>query len=270
MSFVGLIKKRVPSLPRFVGDVLAKVPYSYRPGFASSYRDAVARRRWFDEKATAREKKDFIFRAVRRVVAYALENVSFYRQYYAEQGFSLDDLRTFDDIASIPIVTKETLRDVPLEERSCRRRGRTATYTGGSTGEPFKFYSDPAQIGNEWAHMHYIWSRLGYRFGDLLLSVCLVPEAPPTFYDALRHSICLNIHYPRDRVVDAFMKIPKRRRRVAYFRGYPSAIAEVLDYCESNAPEAIAELRETIQGAFLASEFPFPAQSVSRRSHGTD
>ncbi len=258
-SLVGMIKRRVPKFPRFVGDALAKIPYSYRPGFALSYRAASARRRWFDETATLREKKDYIFQSTRRVVAHAIKNAPFYRRYYAEHGFSLDDLRTFDDIVRIPIVTKETLRDVPLEERSCRRRGRTETYTGGSTGEPFKFYSDPAQIGVEWAHMHYVWSRLGYRFGDLLLSVCFDPEEPPVFYDALRHSISLNVFYPRDRVVEAFLALPKRRRRVSFFRGYPSAIAELLDYCERHAPHATAELRETLQGSFLASEYPFPA-----------
>lgn len=258
-SLVHVLKKYSCRVPRGVGDALALLPYSWRPGFAASYRNAAAARLWFDEKATPDEQRNFIFRRVRHMAQYAVQNVPFYARYYAESGFSVDSLRSFDDLTRIPVVSKEILQSTPLEERSCKRRGRTLTYTGGSTGEPFKFYSDALQVGNEWAHIHHIWKRLGYRQRDLLLSVALDEDREPVYYDALRHSIVLNIHYPRKTVVEAFQRIPLRKRRARYFRGYPSSLAELLSYCEEYEPGLLEELRQTIHGSFLASEFPLPS-----------
>ncbi|MBQ9370992.1 MAG: hypothetical protein IJU03_02260 [Thermoguttaceae bacterium] len=266
MSFLSMMKLVAPELPRPVGELLAKLPYDYRPTIGGSYRRTKALRAWFDEQATPEERRAFILNATRRLVGYAVENVPFYRSYYREQGFSVGDLRAFDDIASIPVVSKALLQEVPLEERSARRFGRTLTHTGGSTGEPFRFYSDYRQLGNEWAHMHYVWSRLGYRSSDLLLTVCLEPERPVVYYDALRHALALNIHYDRSEVARAFMTIPASRRRCAFFRGYPSAISEFLDYCERRSSEILTELRSSLRGSFLASEYPHPSfrQTIER------
>lgn len=269
MSILSFIKSRAPNLPRPVGNLMARTPYGIRPTIGRAYRKAQRIRAWYDESATPEERREFIFASVRRIVEYAIRTTPFYRTFYREHGFKLEDLRNFDDLASIPIISKEILQEIALEERSARRLGRTLTFTGGSTGEPFKFYSDYRQLGNEWAHMHYVWSRLGYRSNDLLLTVCLEPERPPVFYDALRHTLALNIHFDRAYVAREYRALPSRRRRVSFFRGYPSAIAEFLEYCEQSAPDILAELRTTIRGSFLASEYPHPSfRDVIERTTG--
>ena len=252
------MKKRLGTAPRFVGEAIARVPYSARPGFASQYVDAASRRRRFDEQASTEEKRDYIFAHIKRIVDHAYANVPFYRRYYAEAGYCPAELRSFDDIAKIPTVSKDVLRGFGVESRSYKVAGRSVTYTGGSTGEPFKFYSDARQVGNEWAHMHAIWGTLGYKQSDLLLGVALDETRAPVYYDGMRHTLVLNVHYPRETLVDAFLKIPARKRRAKYFRGYPSAIAEFLSYCEKDAPEVVDFLRENLRGSFLASEFPLP------------
>lgn len=257
-SFIGFLKARASVAPRLVGEIIARAPYSARPGFALSYRRARAVRHWFEEVATPEERRNFIFDRVARVVRYASSHVPFYAAYYQECGFNPDSIKSFDDLPKIPIVTKEMLQNEDLERRSCDRNGRTLTYTGGSTGEPFKFYSDILQVGNEWAHMHHIWASLGYRQSDLLLSVALDEKKAPVFYDALRHSLVLNIHYSREELVQAFMRIPRWKRKVRFFRGYPSSFAEFLSFCDEEAPDVVGELRNTLRGSFLASEFPLP------------
>ncbi len=257
-SLISLLKQHACNIPRGVGEVLARIPYSTRPCFAESYRRARENRRWFDEKALPDEQRKYIFENVVRIVRHAVKNVPFYSHYYSECGFTPESLHSFDDLSTIPIVTKELLQNVDIESRSCKRRGRTLTYTGGSTGEPFKFYSDALQIGNEWAHMHHIWSKLGYRQSNLLLTVALDDKRPPVYYDALRHSLVLNVHHPRETIIDAFRLLPESRRRVQYFRGYPSSISEFLAFCEEKSPEILEELRQSLKGAFLASEFPLP------------
>ena len=258
-SLIYYLKKNAYRTPRFLGNAVAHVPYSLRLGFGSDYRNARATRCWLEEEATLEEERSYIFENVSRIVRHASANVPFYAQFYAENGFNPNSLRSFEDLTKIPIVTKSLLQTTELEHRSFRRQGRTPTYTGGSTGEPFKFYSDSRQIGVEWAHIHHIWESLGYRQSDLLLSVALDETRPPIYYDALRHSLVLNIHYSFDTLIQTFMKIPRRARRIRFFRGYPSSFAEFLSYCEEKAPLALSELLETLKGSFLASEFPTPS-----------
>ena len=268
-SLVFYLKKNAYRTPRLVGEAIAHIPYSKRLGFGSDYRNACATHHWFENIATPEEQRSFIFDKVTKIVRHAFENVPFYAQFYAESGFNPDSLHSFDDLTKIPIVTKSLLQDTELERRSCRRRGRTITYTGGSTGEPFKFYSDSRQIGVEWAHIHHIWESLGYCQKDLLLSVALDETQPPIFYDALRHSLILNIHYPFDLLAQAFMNVPPRARQPRFFRGYPSSFAEFLSCCEEKAPDVISELLETLEGTFLASEFPAPVfrQTIENLTH---
>jgi len=258
MALISLLKKTLTKTPFFIGAGLAKIPYSVRPGFGGDYRRARATRRWFEEKASPEEQRDFIFQSTRRVVEIAAREVPFYRDLYAKNGFAVAELRSFDDIAKIPIVTKEMLQEYDLEKRSRKIAGRSATFTGGSSGEPFLFYSDKRQIGNEWAHMHWIWGRLGFKQADLKLSVALEPEAPPVFYNGLRHETVLNIYFSRDILCKAFLNLPKRVRKIKYLRGYPSAFSEFLSFCETENKTVLDALRENLRGTFLASEFPSP------------
>ena len=258
MSLISNLKKTLTKTPFSIGASLSKIPYSARPGFGADYRQAREARRWFEETASLEEKRDFIFKKVRRIAEIAAREVPFYQDFYAEKGFNVADLRSFEDIERIPIVTKGVLREYDLEARSRKIPGRSATYTGGSTGEPFLFYSDKRQIGNEWAHMHQIWGKLGFRQSDLKLSVALESEAPPIFYNGLRHEVVLNIYFSREKLTEAFLNLPKKMRKIKYLRGYPSAFSEFLSFCETEKPAVIDAIREHLRGSFLASEFPSP------------
>jgi phenylacetate-coenzyme A ligase PaaK-like adenylate-forming protein len=76
----------------------------------------------------------------------------------------------FEDLSSIPIVTREMLQSVPLEDRSSARQDRYLGNTGGSSGQPLTFYLQSNSFAHEWAHMHTIWDRIDFRPGDLRLS----------------------------------------------------------------------------------------------------
>ena len=262
---LALIKRIAPNMPRAFGEIFAKIPFSIRPGCGFSFRRANDEMNQFSH-FTPEQEKDYIFKRVYNLVAFALENVEFYRQYYAENHFDLRELRSFEDIRKIPIVSKKILQNYPLRERSSGKLRRSVAYTGGSTGEPFVFYSDHQQIGHEWAYMFHIWRKLGFRQDDLLLSLALEPKKSPVFYDALRHSLVLNIHYPYETLVKAFLNVPETKRRVVFFRGYPSAWSEFLCFCETKFPEVLVEIKKNLRGSFLASEFPLPVfrQTIER------
>ena len=97
------------------------------------------------------------------LVRFAVSYVPFYQTYYQSKGFAVDDLKSFDDIARIPIIDKAVLQQAELERRSAPASGRYRVNTGGSSGSTLSLYVHPRQMGNEWAHMHTIWDVLKYR-----------------------------------------------------------------------------------------------------------
>lgn len=109
----------------------------------------------------------FQFRKVRNLIEHAYENCPFYHELYSSTGFHPEDLRSWDDFTTLPIVTKEMIRDNlnGVLARNFSRKMLVPGKTSGSTGKPLDFFIDvgssqiqraSALLTNEWA---------GYKIG---------------------------------------------------------------------------------------------------------
>lgn len=105
-------------------------------------------------------------RMFKSVLRHAYENVAFYRRLYRKHGVRPEDIKSLDDVEKLPIVTKQDLRQTPIEARvsgrfdvrKCRE-GRTS----GSTGEPFRVYIELKAMDYLWAlHLRRLFI-YGYR-----------------------------------------------------------------------------------------------------------
>jgi phenylacetate-CoA ligase len=88
-------------------------------------------------------------RRLRRLVTHAYARVPFYRRWLDDAGTRPDQIRTLDDLARLPLLTKKVLRDVPSEDlldRDARREDCYLTETSGSTGQPTRVYKDARAI----------------------------------------------------------------------------------------------------------------------------
>jgi len=92
----------------------------------------------FDEAGPATRNAWFLD-AVGRQIAFAKARVPFWRQRLADAGVSEEDIQDLDDLARIPILTKETLRELPpaslLPEESLGAL-KVCRWTSGTTGRP--------------------------------------------------------------------------------------------------------------------------------------
>ena len=86
MSLLSMIKRYAPELPRPVGNLLASIPFEYRPTIGQAYRRAKALREWYDERASLDERQAFIL----RLKIYA--NLAILRRY---RSFRKSFFRTF-------------------------------------------------------------------------------------------------------------------------------------------------------------------------------
>jgi len=256
---IPALKSALQSCPYPVGRALASVPYRWRLPIGRAY-TAVARHIDAFDLMGVDEQRHVIVRRVRHVVEGALE-IPFFRSLYAKHGItSATSIRTLEDVSHLPVVDKDLLRSVPLSERSRPHFSRYRANTGGTSGSPLDFYITASQVPNEWAHMHRIWTRLGYRTTDLKLVFAGRPLGDrPIVYDGLRHSYQVNAYAPTATVLAALRDLVAKRQ-VRYLHGYPSAIVEFASAAKEADEDLHRGLRGSLRGILLGSEYPVPHQ----------
>jgi phenylacetate-CoA ligase len=106
---------------------------------------------------------------LRRIVDHAYRHVPFYRQRFDERGLKPGDVRRLEDLARLPLLTKDDVRenlffDLFSDNHDYREVQRITT--SGSTGEPFVCFVDRSQLEMRWAATLRSMEWTGWRFGD--------------------------------------------------------------------------------------------------------
>lgn len=255
-SIAVILKENLTKLPYSLGRLLAFIPFDKRPGIGEVYSVRKREIREFS-MSTISEEKLLILQRVQAIVKHAYENTKFYREFYDSKKFHPSQLEVFSDIQKIPVINKEILQDVPIDERSYESDGRYVVNTGGSTGKPLSFYITPDSMGHEWAHMHHIWKTIGYNIQDLKISFGGRTSGDDLLeYDSVRHSYNFNI-YSNLKDHKKFLLKFFKTRNVKFLHGYPSAIYEFSLFCAKDENvDLLSLVRKRIKGVFFGSEFP--------------
>lgn len=255
---LGRLAQRIPP---GLGGLLARVPYSWRLGPAYTRSQALAAE---EAGIGDDEVKSRILERVRGIVAVAVAGTEFWPEFWRSRGFEPSMLKEFDDIARMPSATKDDLRSFPLGRRSRETPGRMLINTGGTSGQPLDFYADNDAFAREWAFMHMIWGRLGYRTTDQKLTFRgknLGSDA--VRYNAVHNEYLVNAYAPPERQLAAVERIA---RRIRFVHGYPSAIAEFCERARASRPDIVSMLREGLKGVLFGSEYPAPLYRKSVES----
>jgi phenylacetate-CoA ligase len=127
-------------------------------------------------------------RRLRSLVRHAWSEVPFYRELWGRHGVSApDDVRTVDDLARLPVVTKDELRAAgpaalarDVEPSSCVRM-----WTSGTEGRPFTVPITPAEAQTRLLVEFRTLLAMGLRPRDRLVVVGPVTPRPPTLAERL-------------------------------------------------------------------------------------
>ncbi|WP_412495566.1 hypothetical protein [Shewanella chilikensis] len=256
-DLISVIKSKFVNLPFPIGKLISYIPFYIRPGISSVYslrQREIDRFRDFHEC----EKQDFIFSRIKDVTNFAYNNVEFYYDFYNKKGFHPSVLRCFDDIPKIPIIYKSDLQRFDLNKRSCRRIKSYVENTGGSSGNPLELMIEPSSVGHEWAHMHNVWAKLGFKPSDLRIVFSGRSTIKDVVqYDSARHQLNVDIYAGWQVVADKLLGVFSKYKP-SYLHGYPSAIFDFVLWLESKQHPLLAILKENIRGMMLGSEFPTP------------
>ncbi|HUH12058.1 MAG TPA: hypothetical protein VMK65_03075, partial [Longimicrobiales bacterium] len=108
------------------------------------------------------------------LVRHAEERVPLYRAFFAEAGLRADHVRSLEDLARLPVLSKERLRSAPREERIARGsdpRTLSEVRTSGSTGAPLGIWLGPFERAWQRAVAWRVLFEHGFRWTDRTLEI---------------------------------------------------------------------------------------------------
>lgn len=141
----------------------------------SKYRNEYMASQWLtpDEIEQIRNQK------LQPLIQHAYETVPMYQNALSERGITPSDIRTLDDLAKLPVLTKETIREnypSGTISRNYRRSQLIEASSSGSTGEPFRYVVNKLEKTMKWAAIHRSWGWAGYELGDKMVSLTVSPH----------------------------------------------------------------------------------------------
>lgn len=211
------------------------------------------------ESLDARAREQMVFRRLCVLVQHANQNIPFYRDFYGARGFSPRQLKSPADWPRVPVVTKQDLQAVSLEDRCALGVPGNLSNTGGTSGAPLAFRLGTSAIPVEWAHMLTLWKGRGYRSAALKLRMSgayFANDAPISFHP--RHNeFVVNANCPLPQVVEAVLALPVRHK-IRWIHGYPSLVADFANVLDARGGDGVEVFRSRLHGVLLGSEFPVP------------
>jgi phenylacetate-CoA ligase len=224
----------------------------YGQAFHQSFTDAVSRTYWStDEVAAFRDGRLASF------VRGCGETYGFYRERFRDAGVDPSEIRSLNDLVSLPILTKDEAQNW-LATIDLPRGGSRETrmvHTSGTTGGALRFPVTMAAIREQWALWWRYRSWHGIRKGTwcaLLAGRSVVParQARPPFW---------RVNYPGRQVLfSGYHMSPSnleayvdelRRRRPPWLHGYPSLLALLASHVVDSGADLGYQVRWVTTGA---------------------
>lgn len=218
------------------------------------------------------------WRKLKRLLDHAYERVPYYRRRMDEAGVTPADIQTWEDVARLPISTKEDVRAAFPHDtvaRGADTKKLILYASSGSTGEPFRYYISREEKARRWAIVFRYWSWAGLLPGIPYAN--LTGEAPGAFK---RNRRLKGVEHWGMRVLElpafglyegnvAHYVDRIRRFRPRLMRGYASTMYYLARYLkgagESLPLQAVLTMGETLyphQRALIEETFGCPVYDV--------
>ena len=186
-------------------------------------------------------------RRLRFILEHAYNSVPYYRRIFHDKNLKPEDFCSVEDLVRLPIVTKDDIRQHFSEFVACNSQHYypVPTATGGSTGEPLRFFIDMGSAGIGAAVLWRGWGYAGYKFGDkmaVLAGLSLVSGKENLLRAAAKKVAKRMVGFPamnlRKEILDVYMK-HMIEFKPKFIRGYPSSIYFFADFLKDEGIDLI-------------------------------
>ncbi|MCK5019872.1 MAG: phenylacetate--CoA ligase family protein, partial [Candidatus Peribacteraceae bacterium] len=196
------------------------------------------------------------------IIKHAYENVPYYHRTWKQLGIKPEQIKTTRDLKKIPMLTKDIIRNNydDFKSNDFLSRNPKPNATGGSTGEPFRYWVD-------WEAYSYLkaatlrgWSWAGYNLGDKMVSIggtSVTPKDKGGFKVSVKDNIIFrkkgfsSMDMGPSNVEKYLEEIKKIHPK--FIRGYPSSLAILTEYLPRNF-EGFSKLKAAFTTSEILSE----------------
>lgn len=171
---------------------------------------------------------------LRRLVRHAYQQTPYYRRALDARGVTPDDIRTFHDLATLPLLER-AVAQTTVDERTARWPAvAVSKTTSGSTGQPLevRFSAESRYWRDATRWRGFGWG--GYHMGNKAMHLWGVPAIAPT--RAQRAKLALDHKLRRDIYVNCMVRSKEKllgmvhtviREKPQVIMGYAQAIADL-------------------------------------------
>ncbi len=193
------------------------------------------------EQLPAEELRQRQFWLLSSLLRYAYANVSYYRRCFEKLGITPEDIRSFEDFAAFPVLTRQDIEEnlSELLSGSMLENMRYLNFSGGTTGRPVRFYQDMRLRETMESHWLHCLSFAGWTPSDMVVCVWGNPrdtastQIPGGLRPWLAGQLTLNAYrYGKTEMQDWLGAI--RRYRRVFLYGYTSALADLAEFMLDN------------------------------------
>lgn len=184
-------------------------------------------------KASYEQIREYQDEKLKKLLIHAYETVPYYKKEFDDCGFNPYEFRYADELAALPIITKEILKEHEKEFVSTAKLpSKTFIHlTGGTTGKSLNYYTTLNEQSEQWAVWWRYRENLGIKRSDWcgeFGSKLLVPreqKAPPYWRcDYSEHRMFFSpYHLNADTVKD----YAEGLANVKWIHGYTSKLADM-------------------------------------------
>lgn len=236
-----------------IGAALSVVPLPHLIGkdFRRWYKFACEADRWDAECS-----REYQLSELKRVLTLAYEKTKFYRESFRSVGFEPGDLKQPEDMQGLPTIDKTTIREnwQLMLTRPITDPDVDMVTTGGTSGEPLRFYMSSSRHAREFAHLCACWKRVGYKPGDTLAVFRgrVITRRHHGIYHQydplLRHHYYSTFHMSAEDLRGYARHISASKPN--YVHAYPSALMALAPFIDLKR----SPLRGVVHGALVESE----------------
>lgn len=218
---------------------------------------------------------DYRDRRLRKMIDHCYRTVPYYTRLFNEGGLNPSAIRTMDDLALLPMLTKDEVRMNPDDFLSSDYQGKRVIrrHTSGTTGSSFQFVMDPLAYREQWAVVWRYWEGLDIAFGTPhamfgTRRVVAPDRIKPPFWQpktALSEWYFSAFHESDDFIAAYFDEIDARH--LEWIHGYPSLVTPLASYMVKTG----RRLSCPLQHLTLAAESLLPHQrSLMEEAFGVE
>lgn len=230
----NVIKDIYYSFPGWATNVICMIPFPWRMGrdYRSTMRLLQTTQYWSQDQLL-----EYQLAVMRQTLLHAYNTVPYYKRLWDSISFRPEDLRELEQLGNLPLLSRKDVFEHSEELRN-GNLGRFRTYTaitGGTTGDPVAIVTDWRTGLVEWAFIHTLWRRVGYRPGMKRITLTNVPvksgQRVDLKYDPFHRELQLSIANMTDQRMWRYVSAI-RKFRADFVYGFPSVITALAVFCE--------------------------------------